>query len=322
MSFKDIKGQDNAIEFLKSSIDNNKVSHAYIFIGPDGVGKKSTAINFAKALNCLSPKGGGPCDICAQCRKIDSSNHPDVLISSPAKEESSFGIDRIRAITKDIGLRPYEGRKKVYILDSADSMTQEAQNALLKTLEEPPSESVLILIVENINSIFPTIQSRAKRIRFFSLAPEIIENILIDIYKLDKEKAQILSRISSGELGRALKYNDEDFFQKRARIIDGLKCGTLLDSDLEGLSKTELKLVLDIMLTWYRDILVAKAGASGQSALVNTDRLNLIRDEAKRSSFEALNNIINQLILTRSFLEQNVNPKLAMGVLGISLTHC
>ena len=109
--------------------------------------------------------------------------------------------------------------------------------------------------------------------------------------------------------------------QKRARIIDGLKCGTLLDSDLEGLSKTELKLVLDIMLTWYRDILVTKAGVDGHSALVNVDRLGLIRDEAKRSSFEALNNIINQLILTGSFLDENVNPKLAMGVLGINLTH-
>ncbi len=337
MSFKDIKGQDNAIEFLKNSIDNDKVSHAYMFIGPAGVGKKATAINFAKALNCLSPKDEGPCDpstnsgshpelvegcdVCAQCKKIDASNHPDVLIATPAKEDSSFGIDRIRAVTKDIGLRPYEGRKKVYILDSADSMTQEAQNALLKTLEEPPSESVLILIVENINAIFPTIQSRAKRVRFFPLLPEIIKKILIDSYKLDRDKAEVLSRISSGELGKALKYNDEDFFEKRKRIIDGLKDGALLDSDLDGLSKSELRLALDIMLTWYRDILVTKAGVDGRFALVNVDRLSLIRDEAKRSSFEALNNIINQVILTGSFLEQNVNPKLAMGVLGINLTR-
>ena len=321
MSFKDIKGQDSAIEFLKSSIGNDKVSHAYMFIGPAGVGKKSTAINFAKALNCLSLKDEEPCDSCAHCKKIDSVNHPDVLTFSPLKEDSGFSIDSVRAITKDIGLRPYEGRKKVYVLEGADSMRHAAQNALLKTLEEPPSDSVLILIVENINAIFPTILSRSKRVRFFPLTSGVIENILIDNYKLDKGKASLLSRLSSGELDKALKYNDEDFFRKRERIIDGLKEGALLDSDLDGLSRSELRMALDIMLTWYRDILVTKAGLDTPSALVNVDRMDLIRDEAKRSSFEGLNNIINQVILTGSFLEQNANPKLAMGVLGLSIAH-
>ena len=321
MSFKDIKGQDNAIEFLKSSIRNGKVSHAYVFIGPAGVGKKSTAINFAKALNCLSLKDEEPCGLCVQCKKIGSGNHPDVLTFSPPKEDSSFSIDSIRAITRDIGLRPYEGRKKVYVLEGADSMKHAAQNALLKTLEEPPSDSVLILLSENINALLSTIQSRSKRVRFFPLVPEVIEKILVDNYKLDKDKARLLSRLSSGELDKALKYNDEDFFKKRKCIIDGLKDGVLLDSDLEGLSKSELRLALDIMLTWYRDILITKAGVDAPSALVNVDRLDLIRDEAKRSSFEGLNNMISQVIMTGSFLDQNANPKLAMGVLGLSVAH-
>jgi DNA polymerase-3 subunit delta' len=319
VSFKNIKGQNRAIDFLKSSITNGKVSHAYLFTGPSGIGRKLTAVNFAKALNCPDIKDGESCDICSQCKKIDSSNHPDVLISSPAREDSSFGIDKVRSITRDAGLRPYEGRKKVYILDSADSMTQEAQNALLKTLEEPPSDSVLILIADDVNAMFPTIQSRAKRVRFFPLASEDIRDLLMNNYKVDRERADILSRISSGMFGEAIKYNDEALFSKRNRIIDGVRSGAILDGDFDNLSKSDLRIALNVMLTWYRDILIVKAGADTASAVVNIDKLEPIRFEAKRSSFSVLNNIINQIILTRSFLEQNINPKLAMGVLGINI---
>ena len=320
MSFRDIRGQDSSIEFLRNSIESNKVSHAYIFTGPSGVGKRSTAVNFAKALNCLDAKDGDPCDACAQCRKIDASNHPDVLIFSPAREDSSLGIDKIRAVTKDIGLRPYEGRKKVYILDSADSMTQEAQNALLKTLEEPPSDSVLILIAENINALFPTVRSRARKIRFFQLSGAEVRNILVDKYNVDNDRAEILSRISSGEPARAIKYNDEAFFEKRGRIIDALRNGTLVDSDLDGFSKPDLRLALDIILTWYRDILIAKTGG-GLQTLINVDKSDLVKDEAQKTGFDELNSIINQVILTSSFLDQNINPKLAMGVLAINITR-
>ena len=321
MSFENIKGQSSAVDFLKSSIENDRVSHAYMFIGPSGIGKKLTAVNFAKALNCLSPKHSGPCDACAQCKKIDASNHPDFAVFSPAKEDSSLSIDKVRALTRDIGLKPYEGRKKVYIIDSANSMTQEAQNALLKTLEEPPSDSVLILIAENVNAIFSTIQSRVKRVRFFPLASDEVARILVDNYKLDAKRAQVLSGISSGELGKALKYEKEGFFEKRGRIIDSLVSGSFADSDLEGFSKSDLRLALDVMLTWYRDILIAKAGACTRAALVNIDKADIIDAEAKKTGFKELNNMISQVISTCSFLDQNVNPKLAMGVLGLNLMH-
>ena len=319
MSLKDIKAQDNAIAFLKNSIEGDKVSHAYMFVGPSGVGKKLAAVNFAKALNCLDLKDNDSCDKCAQCKKIDSGNHPDVLIFSPKKEDASLGIDKIRSVTKDIGLKPYEGRKKVYILESADSMTQEAQNALLKTLEEPVSDSVLILMAESVSSMFSTIQSRAKRIRFFPIPSVDVKNILKDTYKLDDGRAEILSRISSGELNRALKYNDEDFFEKRRRIIDAMKDGAVSDLDFDGFSKQDLRMALEVMLTWYRDVLVAKAGVDAAKALVNIDKMDLIYEQAKRSSYEALNSMINQVVLTGSFLDENANPKLAMGVLGINL---
>lgn len=321
MSFREVVGQDGAIEFLKRSIAGDTVSHAYIFAGPPGVGKKLTAVNFAKALNCLNPKDGGPCDICSQCKKINSSNHPDVFIVRPEKEESSFSIDKVRGIIKDIGLKPYEGRRKVYILEAADSMMHAAQNSILKTLEEPPSDAVLILIVEGLNRVLPTIQSRARKVRFFPLGAAQVEKILVDSHGVDRKKAGILSRISSGLLGKALKYKDEGFFEKRLRIIDGLRNESFFDSDFDGTSKTDLKLCLDVMLTWYRDILVAKAsdGVCKNLTLVNVDRQDAILAESKRLGFDRLNKIIEQIVLTGSFLEQNANPKLAMSVLGIDL---
>jgi DNA polymerase-3 subunit delta' len=200
-------------------------------------------------------------------------------------------------------------------------MTQQAQNALLKTLEEPPSDSVLILIAENINAIFETILSRTKKVRFFSLPAGEVGKILEERYEIEKDKAGLLASISSGELGKAVKFNSEDFFAKRNRIINSLKSTATSDSDFDGFSKPDLKIALDVMLTWYRDVLVAKTGGDCRELLINIDKLDLIYDEAGKSTFDELNKIINQVILTSSFLDQNVNTKLAMGVLGVNLAR-
>ena len=318
MSFKDIKGQSEAIAFLKSSIENNKIAHAYIFLGPGGIGKKMTALNFAKALNCSADVAKKPCDGCVSCKKIDGRNHPDVFLLKPEKEGASIGIDRIRALIRDIGLKPYEANKKVYIIDDADAMTQEASNALLKTLEEPPSGSVIILVTENTNLLLPTIVSRSQGVRFFSLGVDEVKNILMKDYKLDGRMAQVLSHISSGRLGSAIKYKDGDFFDKRSRIIKGLIDNTLFDSDFDGLSKGDLKLYLDIMLTWYRDVLVAKVGDTSPEALINIDEKDAVSDQARRLDFGHLDSIIKQIISTGLFLEQNANPKLAMSMLALT----
>lgn len=150
MSFEDIRGQDRAISLLKGSIASGRMSHAYIFYGPGGIGKSLVAMNFAKALNCLGDSESRPCDACAPCKKADASNHPDILLLKPEKEGGSIAIDDVRALIKDASLKPYESRKKFYIIDEASSMKEEAASALLKTLEEPPSDSVFILIVENL----------------------------------------------------------------------------------------------------------------------------------------------------------------------------
>ncbi len=199
MSFKDIKGEDSAIAFLKASLKNNRIYHAYIFCGPNGVGKRLTALNFAKALNCAASNGASDdacdpstgsgsnpehsqkvdaCDNCGPCKKIDSLTHLDVSILRPAKEGGSISIDEIRALIKNISFKAIEGRKKICIIDGAESMKHEAANAILKTLEEPPADSVLILITENLKALFHTIVSRSQVVRFFPLGLKEIEEIL------------------------------------------------------------------------------------------------------------------------------------------------
>lgn len=320
MSFKDIVGQDSAVNFLKRAAEGDRCAHAYIFTGPTGTGKSLAAVNFAKLLNCSSGPGERPCDECSSCRKIDASNHPDVFLLKPEKEGSRLGIDRVREVIKNIGLKPYEARKKVYIIDGAAGLTQEAQNALLKTLEEPPSDSVIIFIAENPGDLFPTIESRSQVVRFYPLKTGDISQVLRKVYKLDTDRAQVLSRIANGSLASALKLNEEKFFERRSAVLKGLVDGSFFDSDFEGLTKSAVRSYLDMMLIWYRDILIMKAAAgSGKSLLVNADKSGIIEEEAGRLDFNFLDDIIKKIMLTRSFLEQNVNLKLAMSVLGANI---
>lgn len=313
MSFEDIKGQDSALLLLKRSIESNKLSHAYIFLGPGGIGKKTVALNVAKGLNCGDAKDGSPCDRCACCKKIDALNHPDVFLLKPDKDGASIGIDKVRELIKNIGLKPYEARRKVYIIDDAGLMTHEAANAILKTLEEPPAGSVIILVAESLDEILPTIQSRSQIVKFFPLKPDAVKDILIKECGMDPTKAAVLSRISSGSIGAALKYEDAAIFKKRADIIERLISGSFFDPETDNISRNELRMHLDIMLTWYRDILVTKAGAAGSSAIVNADKADAIGKEAARLDFDYLEMMIKKIISTGAFLEQNINPKLAMG---------
>ncbi len=316
MSFKDIQGQDRAISFLNSSIENGRISHAYIFYGPCGVGKKLAAVNFAKAVNCRGDSVAKPCDACLQCKKADSSNHPDISLLKPEKEGGSIAVSDVRALIKDASLKPYEAKKKFYIIDEADGMKEEAANALLKTLEEPPSDSVFILIAESLRKLPATIVSRSQAVKFFPLRADEVKDILVKRYNVDPDKAHVLSRLSAGRLGDALKYADEEFFAKREKVMAALANRTFFESDFDKLSKADLKMYLSILLTWYRDILITKAD---WSEVINIDRKDAILSEAMATGFDKVEQMIRQIVFTYSFVEQNANPKLAMAALGVSI---
>ncbi|MCM8760692.1 MAG: DNA polymerase III subunit delta' [Candidatus Omnitrophica bacterium] len=315
MSFKDIKGQSRAVSFLENSIANRRISHAYIFYGPKSVGRKLAAVNFAKALNCLS-LSAVPCDSCASCKKIDASSHPDVSVLKVKADSYSIKIDDIRTLIRDIALKPYEARKKVYLIDGANSLTEEAANAILKTLEEPPTDSVLILITERLWGLLPTIVSRSQVVKFFALAVETVKDVLVNHYGIDNTRAHVLACLSSGGIEEALMYQDDKFFEKRRLFIDAIVNKAFFNWDFDRTSREDFKWYLNIMLTWYFDILRYKVGIFSESETVNIDRKDTIKAESKKISFEKLDGAIKQIISTATFLEQNANPKLAMAVLG------
>ncbi|MBN1527051.1 MAG: DNA polymerase III subunit delta' [Candidatus Omnitrophica bacterium] len=319
MSFKGIRGQDSAISLLKRSIANGRVAHAYIFLGPSGVGKFTTALAFAQALNCAGAKAGEGCGVCAPCRKILKSNHPDVLAVRPEKDSTSIKIDQMRELIRNISLRPYEGKRKVYVIDGAEAMTPETSNALLKTLEEPPPDSVLILVAENLENLFSTVVSRSQVVRFFPLGADAVKAILMKEYGVDEEKARVLSRLSSGRLGEALRYAEGKLFDKRTRLIDSLIAKGLFDTDFDGVSRDEMRLYLDIMLTWFRDILVYKELGTA-ATLVNIDRKEAVSRAAANLSSDYLCDAIRRIIETLSYLDQNANQKLAVAALGMRLS--
>jgi DNA polymerase-3 subunit delta' len=235
---------------------------------------------------------------------------------SPDKKGASVKIDDIRAIIKDIGLKPYEAKTKVYIIDASDSLTEEAANALLKTLEEPSAGSVLILIAENPRRLLPTIRSRCQSVKFFPLDASAIEEILAISHNVERAKARVLAKISGGRVSEALELKEEDYFDKREHIIKMLLSKTLSDSEFDKMPRADLKALLNVMLTWYRDVLAVKAGGTD---LVNADKGDLISAEAGKMDFGKLDDILKGIISTQTYLDQNANPRLAMAALGLKL---
>ncbi|MEA3470707.1 MAG: DNA polymerase III subunit delta', partial [Thermodesulfobacteriota bacterium] len=202
MSFSDIYGQERQKAVLKSAMERGRVSHAYLFHGMKGVGKKTTAEIFAKALNC-EEEGFDSCDSCSSCVKMDHGNHPDFVLIEP--EGFFIKIEAVRGLQGQIKFRPFEGKKRVFVIADAERMNSPAANALLKTLEEPTSSNILILISSRPHELPRTVVSRCQRLRFNPLSRDVISTFLRDSYSVDEEAARLIASSSGGSIGRALE---------------------------------------------------------------------------------------------------------------------
>lgn len=318
MSFKDIKGQDNSIAILKECLRRGRLAKGYLFTGPEGVGKKLTAQTLAKTLNCQK-NNFDSCDNCPSCLKIENNQHPDVRLLDMGDQE--IKIEYIRQLQQNISLRPYAGKVKVFILNNAHHLNAEAQNALLKILEEPPKDSHIILVSSKPALLFKTVISRCRMIKFYPLRRTELEEILKKDYSLDNGFAHFLAYFCEGRLGRVFCLKDTNIFIEKNNIID--KFIFAKDANLENSSqqdRQDIRAQLNLLTTWFRDIYFLKIGMP-HSELINLDRKQELLKSMSAYSFQELDGILNCICDSLLYLGQNINVKLLLSNLSEEINY-
>lgn len=313
MPFHDIKGQDKQLGLLRNYMAEGRISGGYLFSGPEGIGKKLAAKTLAKALNCPE-KENDACDKCPSCSKIENNQHPDIHIVGTESDE--IKIDDIRQLQREINFRPYEAKFKVFIIDNAHTLNPEASNALLKILEEPPKNSLIILISDKPALLFKTITSRCKSVQFSPLKREGLKKLLQQDYHLGEKEAHFLAYFSEGRIGSALRLKDTDMLTEKNSVIDKFSSRHGLDSaNLLKLSRQQVRDELNIMASWFRDIYLYKSGMPLEET-INSDRKADLSKRAPEFTFPELDEIMNSLSASLLYLEQNINLKLLLYNLG------
>jgi len=317
MNYKDIIGQKAVIDSLKNSIANNMVSHAYLFEGPEGIGKKTIAGIYANALLCETglPE---PCGKCRSCVQYRTGNHPDVKMIR-ISDSSSIGVDDIREFKQDVYVKPYESTKKIYIIDSADKMTIQAQNSLLKVLEEPPAYAVIILISVNSSLLLPTIRSRVVTVKFRIHPYREIEHFLKVHYSHLESQIPFISAFSGGVIGRAKEIAEsEQFRDMRQRVFQiGMD---FLDMDESKVlnhvsffveNKHHADTILDILLSWFRDVLFMKELHDDQM-VINIDMKRELSAFSQKTPRRSVVRIIDIILDIKRKISMNANFNLAI----------
>jgi DNA polymerase III subunit delta' len=326
MSFRDILGHKKQIEILQKALSRKRIGHTYLFSGPSAVGKKTLAVELARAFNC--EKGDmlyDSCDSCNSCRKIQRGNHPDYFLVAPSGQ--FIRIDAIREIQDKMKFKPLEAIRRVFIIDDADKMNDQAANALLKTLEEPSLSNILILITNRPYSLLPTVISRCLHIRFNPLSIEMVAQFLIDRIGIDEQKALLLAALSSGSIGRALELNSDEVIAFRTETFK-LLAATQNDKPLSiirfgafwGQDKKEIGLGLDILNSFFRDALIFKE-TKKTSALINQDKSSFVASIAKRLSGEQILRNIGLVERAGEAIERNSNKSLTLESMAFKLNY-
>ncbi len=330
-----VVGQNRAVSLLQRSLERGALAHAYLFVGSPHVGKMTLALNLAQALNCEVSEP--PCGECVSCQKIASAKHADVQIidltsdrdSAKAKPRVEIGIDQVRQIQHSANLPPFEGRYKVFIIDGAEFLSNEAANCLLKTLEEPVDGIVFILLTVNDRLLLPTVISRCQRLELPPLAASEVEAVLGNRWSVEPPKAKFLAGLSHGCLGWALSaIMDDGMLQQRAERMDRLI--DIINANYEerfayaaqlvaqfNKSRGLVQEVLDLWLDWWRDLLLIKVGCD--NGITNIDHKATLVDMARGYKLAQIKAFINNIQAAGEQLRRNANPRLVLEVLMLSI---
>lgn len=335
--FDEIIGQDQLKEHMRRGIASGSISHAYILSGEKLSGKKMLAGAFAQTLQCEAG-GTEPCMNCRSCKQCLSGNQPDIITipleqqggkkaKEGEKKSTSIGVDEIRKqLNNDIVIKPYSSPRKIYIIRDAEKMTVQAQNALLKTLEEPPSYAVILLLTANINALLPTILSRCVVLNMKPVSDEQVVGYLMEQMKLPDYKAQVCAAFARGNIGRAKELaSSNDFDRMKGDVLSVLKYVREMEISqiMEAVKKagdykSQINDYLDMCVIWYRDILFFKATAD-VNRLVFREEISSIRNIANDVSYEGIEEVIQALDKAKRRLEANVNFDLVMELLFLEM---
>lgn len=324
-TFKDIIGQKQLKEHLQNAIKLDKLSHAYIINGERYAGKEFIANIFAMAIQC--ERGGmDPCGECHSCKQAMSRNHPDI-IRVVHEKPNTIGVEDIRGqINNDVMIKPYSGPKKIYILNEGEKMTVQAQNALLKTLEEPPAYAIILILTTNADALLPTILSRCVRIDMKPVKDELVKSYIMKENEIPDYKASVCVAFARGNLGKAkILAASEDFDKIREEAVMLLKY--IRDMEVNEIVTAIKKITeyqldindyLDILAIWYRDVLLFKA-TNDVNHLIFKDEIKYIRKVADKSAYEGIEDIIKALEKAKMRLDANVNFDLTMELLLLTI---
>jgi DNA polymerase-3 subunit delta' len=324
-----VAGQDKILSLLDYSLKTNTIAHAYLLVGPRHVGKGTLAVNLAQALNCDGPEL--PCGQCHSCQRIMEGKHADITpIGLDSRTE--IGIDDIRGLQRLANLPPYEGKCKVFIIDDAEYLSTEAANSLLKILEEPPPRVVWLLLAAEEERLLPTIISRCQRLELKPVPSERIQEVLVNSYNVDADKAKLLTQLCHGRLGWALSAlaNDKVLEQRVQRIDKLVSLLTPTSRSLEQRFAYAQELasqfsqdrragaeIMEIWLDWWRDLMLIKGGC--QEAIINLDYETTLEEQARGLSLSEIKEFLANLGLLQEVISKNVNPRLAWEWLMLNL---
>ena len=325
--FKDVVGHKNIIQYIGNAVTSGAISHAYILNGERGSGKKLLANLFAMSLQCQNrDEDGDACGKCQSCKQAVSGNQPDIIRVTHEKP-TTISVDDIREqVNNDIQIKPYSSPYKIYIIAEADMMSVQAQNALLKTIEEPPEYAVIILLTENAETLLPTIRSRCVMLKLRNIKDQLVKKYLMEQMEIPDYKADVCVAFAQGNMGKAIALATSEYFNEikeeavhLLRNIDDMQVEELMGAVKKcSAYKMNISDYMDVIAIWYRDVLIYKA-TKNVDRVFFSDQMRYIKDRAKKSSYEGIENILEGLEKAKARLKANVNFELTMELLLLTI---
>ncbi len=332
MRFSEIIGHNRIKEVLTSGVKSGRVGHAYIFEGPEGVGKLSMAKAFASLLLCENSQNGDACGVCKSCSQCMSDNHPDMVVVTnqlydKSKKSADILVDTIRNMKRDVYIKPYASERKIYIIPKSDTMNVFAQNSLLKVLEEPPAYCTMILLAENSNSFLPTILSRAPVLKFYPLDEALIREYLVkDCDFDDTDRIDLAAKMCQGSIGKAKELlENTDAAELRSELVNSI--AALSEGRRKSIydlvlvlknNKDEQEFIMDVMQSVFCDLMYIKKTKMGEK-IVNSDKKTIINKLAASVSDKTPLRLLEILLKYREYFSKNISYALSVQCLSLEL---